>query len=299
MSDLREFDEDENQPDRGQAAQRSTWVSVAVNLVLTTLQMVVGVWAGSQALIADGVHSMSDLASDFVVLLALRHSKKEADADHPYGHQRYENAASLVLGALLLVVGLGMVWAAVGKLRDPASIGAVSSVALWVALATLLAKEALFRYMLAVAQRVRSSLLVANAWHARSDAASSLVVALGIGGNLLGFGLLDPLAATLVGFMVGKMGWGFLWNALHDLTDRAASEEETQAIHEELLRVPGIRGIHDLRTRKTGDMLLVDVHLEVDGALSVAQGHAIALEARKQVMDKHRVLGVMTHVDPV
>jgi len=102
-----------------------------------------------------------------------------------------------------------------------------------------------------------------------------------------------------VGFMVGKMGWGFLWNALHDLTDRAASEEETQAIHEELLRVPGIRGIHDLRTRKTGDMLLVDVHLEVDGALSVAQGHAIALEARKQVMDKHRVLGVMTHVDPV
>lgn len=299
MNDLREFDEDENHPERGQAAQRSTWVSVVVNLVLTTLQMVGGLWAGSQALIADGVHSMSDLASDFVVLLALRHSKKEADADHPYGHQRYENAASLVLGALLLVVGLGMVWAAVGKLRDPASIGTVSGVALWVVLGTLVAKEALFRYMLRVAQRVRSSLLVANAWHARSDAASSLVVAVGIGGNMLGFGLLDPIAATLVGFMVGKMGWGFLWNALHDLTDRAASEEETQRIHEELLRVPGIRGIRDLRTRKTGDMLLVDVHLEVDGALSVTQGHAIALEARKQVMDKHRVLGVMTHVDPV
>jgi cation diffusion facilitator family transporter len=299
MNDLREFDEDENHPERVQAAQRSTWVSVAVNLVLTAIQMVVGLWAGSQALIADGVHSMSDLASDFVVLLALRHSKKEADADHPYGHQRYENAASLVLGALLLVVGLGMVWAAVAKLSNPASIGTVSGVALWVVLGTLVAKEALFRYMLRVAQRVRSSLLVANAWHARSDAASSLVVAVGIGGNMLGFGLLDPIAATLVGFMVGKMGWDFLWNALHDLTDRAASEEETQRIHEELLRVPGIRGIHDLRTRKTGDMLLVDVHLEVDGALSVAQGHAIALEARKQVMDKHRVLGVMTHVDPV
>lgn len=299
MNEFRQFEEDRDNPERVQAARRSTWVSVVVNLVLTSVQVVVGLWAGSQALIADGVHSLSDLTSDFVVLLALRHSKKEADEHHPYGHQRYENAASLVLGALLLLVGVGMAWAAVCKLSDPKAIPPVSSIALWVALATLLAKEFLFRYMLAVAQRVHSSLLAANAWHARSDAASSLVVAVGIAGNLLGFGLLDPIAATIVGFMVGKMGWGFLWAALHDLTDRAASEEETRAIRADLLQVPGLRGIHDLRTRKTGDLILVDVHLEVDGQLTVAQGHAIAEEARERILARHRVLDVMTHVDPV
>ena len=163
MDELRQFEEDQDNPEREQAARQSTWVSVVVNLVLTSVQVVVGLWAGSQALIADGVHSLSDLASDFVVLLALRHSKKAADEDHPYGHQRYENAASLVLGALLLLVGVGMVWAAVGKLSDPKAIPPVSIIALWVALATLLAKEFLFRYMLAVAQRVHSSLLAANA----------------------------------------------------------------------------------------------------------------------------------------
>ena len=299
MSDLREFEEDQDNPEREQAAKRSTWVSVAVNIVLTAVQVAAGVLAGSQALVADGVHSLSDLLSDFVVLLALRHSRKAPDEDHHYGHQRYENAASLVLGALLLAVGAGMLWSAVGKLSAPHEIAPVSSLALWVALAALVAKEGLFRYMLAVAQRVRSSMLVANAWHARSDAASSLVVAVGIGGNLLGFGLLDPIAALVVGLMVGKMGWEFLWSALHDLTDRAASEEQTKAIEQEILATPGVRGIHDLRTRKTGDMILVDVHLEIPGQLTVAQGHDIAKDVHDRVIARHPVLSVLTHVDPV
>lgn len=299
MEELREFEEDEQQPGREQAARRSTWVSVAVNAVLSTLQVGAGLVSGSQGLVADGVHSLSDLASDFVVLLALRHSKKEADEDHHYGHQRFENAAALALGLLLFAVGLGMIWNAVDKLHNPQAIPAVGMVALWVALAALAAKELLFRYLLAVAERVRSSLLVANAWHARSDAASSLVVAAGIGGNLLGVPLLDPVAASFVGLMVARMGWKFLWDALADLTDRAASEEETRRIRDEILAVPGVHGLHDLRTRKTGDLILVDVHLEVPGGLTVAQGHAIALEARNRVMQKHPVLSVMTHVDPV
>ena len=295
---LREFDEDREHPEREIAARRSTWVSVAVNLVLSTLQVAVGLFVASQALIADGIHSLSDLAADFVVLLALKHSRKAPDADHHYGHQRYENAASLVLGALLLAVGVGMLWSAAGKLATPEAIAPGSKVALGVALFTLLAKEGLFRYMLAVAERVRSSMLVANAWHARSDAASSLVVAVGIGGNLLGWPLLDPVAALVVGLMVGKMGWEFLWDALHDLTDRAASEEETRAIEQEIRAVPGVKGVHDLRTRRTGDMILVDVHLEIDGDLSVREGHAIADEVHTRVMARHPVLNVLTHVDP-
>ncbi len=283
---------------RSAAASRSTWVSVVVNVVLSTLQIVVGLLAKSQGLIADGVHSLSDLLSDFVVLMAARQSRKDADADHPYGHHRFETAASLLLGAMLMAVGAGMLWSAVNKLQQPEAIPAVHGVALWVAGAALLAKEALFRYMIAVARRVKSSLLVANAWHARSDAASSLVVGLGIAGNLMGYPILDPIAALVVGLMIGKMGWSFAWDATQDLVDRAANEEEVQAIRETLQATPGVSGVHDVRTRKMGDMIVVDVHIEVDALLSVEAGHDIAVDARQRVMVRHRVLNVMTHVDP-
>lgn len=298
MTELPE-DHEHDAPHKQQAARRSILVSVCVNLVLTALQVTAGLFAGSQALIADGVHSLSDLLADFVVLLASRHSSKAADADHHYGHHRYENAASLVLGGLLLAVGLGMLWSAFVKLQAPQAIPQVHVVALYVALGTLLAKEVLFRYMLAVAKRLRSSLLVANAWHARSDAASSLVVALGIGGNLLGFALFDPIAALVVGLMVTRMGATFAWNALHDLMDRAVSAEEIAAIEQTLRQTPGVLGLHDLRTRRVGDLAIVDVHLELDAGMTVAQGHDIAVDARARVMARHQVLNVMTHVDPV
>ncbi|MBB5392485.1 MULTISPECIES: cation diffusion facilitator family transporter [unclassified Herbaspirillum] len=294
--------EKENAPDaeaRYRAGRVSTMVSIVVNVGLTALQIAAGILSGSQALVADGVHSLSDLVSDFVVLFAAHHSRKEADADHQYGHQRYENAASLALGSLLLAVGIGMLVSAAHKIQDYGHTPPVHSAALWVALAALLAKELLFRYMLRVAERVRSGMLVANAWHARSDAASSLVVALGIGGSLLGFTLLDPVAAAVVGLLVVRMGWRFFWAALNDLMDRAVSEEQSQAIRRTLEGTPGVQGLHDLRTRKMGDLTLVDVHLEIDGALTVAQGHAIAALARQRVLDAHHVLDVMTHVDPV
>jgi len=299
MPVLEDMMDEEYSVDKDAAVEKSTWISVVINLALTFFQVAAGVIFGSQGLIADGIHSLSDLVADFFVLLAGRHSSKDADDDHHYGHYRYENAASLALGLLLLAVGVGMAWSAVGKLRAPETISAVSTVALWVALSALLVKELLFRYMLAVAQKVKSSMLVANAWHARSDAASSLVVAIGIGGSLLGVPLLDPISALIVGLMVSKMGWSFSWNALHDLTDRAATQEQTEGIRREVLKTPGISGLHNLRTRKTGDLLLVDVHLEVDGCLSVHQGHDIALEVRRRVMERHPVLNLMTHVDPV
>src|SRR5690606_9094209 len=206
-------------PDRQSAAQRSTLVSVAVNLVLTSLQLVVGMLAHSQALVADAIHSLSDLLSDGVVLVANKHSQKAPDADHPYGHRRFETAASLTVGALLLSVGLGMLWNSFTKLQSPAAIPEVHSAALAVALLALASKEILFRHLLRVAQRVRSSMLVANAWHARSDAASSLVVAVGIVANLSGLHLADPLAALVVGLMIVRMGWKFFFRSFNDLMD--------------------------------------------------------------------------------
>lgn len=291
-------DTEHSAAERLAAASRSTWVSVGVNLVLTITQIVVGVIAKSQGLIADGIHSLSDLVADFVVLFASYHSKKDADADHPYGHQRFETAASLVLGALLLAVGIGMLWSAARKLEAPETVQTVHIIALWVAAGALIAKELLFRYMLSVAKRVKSSMLVANAWHARSDAASSLVVGIGIIGNLAGYPILDPIAALIVGFMVTKMGWGFSWDALHDLMDRAVDEQEVQAIRQTLLETPGVSDVHDVHTRKMGDMIVVDAHIEVDAAITVEAGHDIAVEARQRVLQRHRVLNLMTHVDP-
>ena len=152
--------------------------------------------------------------------------------------------------------------------------------------------------MLAVAKRVKSSMLVANAWHARSDAASSLVVGIGIVGNLAGYPILDPIAALIVGFMVAKMGWGFTWDALHDLMDRAVDDEEVQAIRQTLMETPGVSDVHDVRTRKMGDMIVVDAHIEVDAMITVEAGHDIAVLARQRVLQRHRVLNLMTHVDP-
>jgi cation diffusion facilitator family transporter len=291
-------DPDHTPAERAAAGARSTWVSVAVNVALSTAQIGIGVVSKSQGLVADGIHSLSDLVADFIVLLAGHHSAKGADTDHPYGHRRFETAASLALGLLLLAVGVGMLWSATRKLQDPGSVPQVHVVALFVAITALVSKEFLFRYMLAIAKKVKSSMLVANAWHARSDAASSLVVGIGIIGNLAGYPILDPIAALIVGFMVGRMGWSFSWDALRDLMDRAADEREVEAIRSTLAQTPGVRGVHDLRTRKMGDLIVVDVHIEVDASISVEAGHDVAVAAHRRVLESHPVLNLMTHVDP-
>jgi cation diffusion facilitator family transporter len=280
------------------AAHKSTMVSVAVNVVLSSLQIVVGSVAHSSALIADGIHSLADLLSDFVVLFVNRHSAKEADADHNYGHYRYETAASLFLGLSLIGVASMMLWNAGNKIIFHPSSAQVQVIALWVAILALISKEVLFRYMLAIAQKVRSKMLVANAWHARSDAASSLLVAFGIGGALLGYPVLDAVGALVVGLVIIKMGIEFSWDALHDLMDRAASEEEAEKIRKIIIESPQIKNCHDLRTRKMGDMIFVDVHIEIDGNLSVREGHDIAAEVRKNVTLQLPVIDMMIHIDP-
>ena len=279
-------------------ARKSTFASVGVNLVLMSLQIAIGFVAHSQALIADGVHSLADLISDFIVLVANRASAEKPDADHNYGHARYETVASLFLGALLVAVGVGMLWRAGSRLADMESIPAVHVSALVVAVLVLVSKEALFRYMLRQAERVRSAMLIANAWHARSDAASSLVVAVGIVGSLFGVRLLDPIAAAIVGFLVARMGWVFAWDALQDLSDRALDETATADIRKLLMATPGVRDVHELRTRKMGDLALVDAHILVDPFISVSEGHYIAESARARALTDKRVLDALIHVDP-
>jgi cation diffusion facilitator family transporter len=279
-------------------ARKTTFTSIALNSVLMAAQIVVGVFAHSQALIADGVHSLADLVSDFIVLLANRQSAAAPDDDHNYGHNRYETVASLFLGALLIAVGVGMLWRAGERISNLQDIPEVHASALVVAVIVLVSKELLFRYMLRAAERVRSAMLIANAWHARSDAASSLVVAIGIIGSMAGWRLLDPIAAAIVGFMVARMGWTFGWDALQDLSDRALDQAETEKLRTLLTDTPGVRDVHELRTRKMGDLAIVDAHILVDPLISVSEGHYIAESARARLLTNTRVVDALIHVDP-
>jgi cation diffusion facilitator family transporter len=284
-------------PVRFAAARKSTWVSIFINLMLTVLQMLGGFFGKSQSLMADGMHSLADLLSDVLVLFANRHGNKHADADHPYGHARIETAASLILGTSLAALGIGLLVAAGARLQHPEQVQAVHPLALWVAIVALAAKEGMFRYMLAVAQRVRSQMLVANAWHARSDAASSLVVIVGIVGNLLGYTFLDLIAAAVVGVMIAYMGIQFARDAMLELVDTGLDQEEVRAIRNTLKAVPGVIGLHELRTRKMADNALVDAHIIVEPKISVSEGHYIAEAARIAVLKSHQVMDVMVHID--
>jgi cation diffusion facilitator family transporter len=245
------------------------------------------------------MHSLSDLVCDFLVLVASYHSKNPADEGHPYGHGRVETAASFVLGAILVGTGGAIMAAAAIKLQHLGDLPPVAPLALWVALGALFVKEGLFRYMLHVGERLRSPMLIANAWHARSDAASSLVVAVGIGGNLLGFVYADSVAAILVGFMIVRMGIVFAWDAFQELIDAGLSIEEVDSIRQTLIDTSGVKSLHDLRTRRIAHRALVDAHILVDPRISVSEGHYIAEHARSRVLKSHpAVADVLVHIDP-
>lgn len=285
--------------ERAAEAQRATWISVVVNLVLTVVQIVIGWLAHSQSLVAHGVHSFSDLLSDFLVIYASRQSAHPADTAHPYGHARVETAATLVLGISLTLIGGGILWESGMRLQHIEVLPTVEMAAFWVALGTVFAKEGLYRYLIRVAEKQRSQLLIANALHTRADAASALVVVVGIGGALLGWGFLDLLAAALMGFMILRMGALLAWGAIKELIDTGLEESRVTAIRESLLATPGVLGLHELRTRRMAHQALVDAHVQVDARISVSEGHRIAESARARVLREHpEVLDVLVHIDP-
>ncbi|WP_220636395.1 cation diffusion facilitator family transporter [Georgfuchsia toluolica] len=284
--------------DRSAVGRRITWTSVVVNIVLTAMQLVIGFIAHSQSLMADAMHTLADVVSDGFVLFAIRSGSKAADADHPYGHGRVETAASLMLGLVLFATGAGILLSAASRLQNLGNVPMVGVAAMWAAIVTLIGKELLFRYMLRAAQRLRSPMLVANAWHARADALSSLVVAAGVGGALAGFRFADALAAVVVGAMVIKSGLGFAWSAILELIDTSLSADEVDGIRASIRATPGVRGLHELRTRRMGHQSLVDAHIQVSPRISVSEGHHIAESARQRVLDHHpEVLDVMVHID--
>mgnify|MGYP006284788345 CR=1 FL=1 len=288
----------EHRERRGRESRRVTLVSGVVNLLMSSLQVVVGVLANSAALIADGIHSLSDLLSDVLVWFAARQAAQAPDREHPYGHGRFETAATLGLGILLVLVAFGIIVNGVERLfADELAVPGVA--ALVVAALGIAAKEALYWYTLAAARRLKSDMLRANAWHHRSDAISSVVVLIGVGGAVAGFGYMDAVAAVVVGAMVAKIGWDLGWSALTELVDTALDEAKVAEAKRVIMAIDGVRSVHMLRTRRHGAEASADVHVQVAPRLSVSEGHMISQAVEDRLIEKlDEISDVTVHIDP-
>jgi len=281
------------------AKKKVTVIGAIVNIVLSALKIVFG-WLGqSHALVADGIHSLSDLLTDALVYFAAHQGAKEADEKHPYGHARFETLATIILGIVLIAVAGAIVWDAIQRVLVDDVLMKPSWIVLVIAGLSIIFKEGLFWLTLKVANKTNSPLMKANAWHHRSDAISSLVVLIGVAIEMMGYHYFDALAALIVGLMVAKMGFSLVNDASKELVDTALEPELIEQVKAIILGVSGVRELHFLRTRRMGGQALVDVHIMVEPKISVSEGHLISEKVRVALIGKLDNLSeVMVHIDP-
>lgn len=287
------------QQQRYQDVRKVTLIGSALDFMLGVAKIVMGWLSNSQALIADGIHSFSDLLTDFMVLYAAKHSHKAADEAHPYGHGRIETLATVSLGMVLVIVALGIATSAIQRLDDPNIALDFSALAILIALVSVISKEWIYRYTIKAARRLRSDMLTANAWHSRSDAFSSIVVVIGIAGAMFGYPYLDAIAAVVVAAMIAKIGFNLIRSSTRELIDTALDPEKVKTIRKHIYAVNGVRSVHMLRSRKSAGDAFVDVHIQVDPRLSVSEGHQIGDVVRQRLMQQmSEVIDVTVHIDP-
>ncbi len=278
---------------------RVTYVGALVNVFLTVIKIGVGVLGQSAALIADGIHSLSDLISDFFVIIAIKLGSREADYDHPYGHRRFETMATVLLGLGLVVVAGGIGWDATERVLHQEKLLTPNRDTLGIAIISILANEWLYHYTRRVGKATRSKLLLANAWHHRSDALSSVIVLFGIGAVFLGYPLADAAAAIVVALMIAKMGLSLVMESINELVDSALPEDMVKEIRQVIQQTAGVKSIHLLRTRRMGEDACVDTHIVVDSRISVSEGHVIGDEVRDKLKSRvEDVADVLVHIDP-
>jgi cation diffusion facilitator family transporter len=283
---------------RYQQAKVITMIGAGINALLGFIKLIGGLLYNSHALVADGFHSFSDLLTDAMVLIASKYGSQDADPSHPYGHQRIETAATLILALVLILAGSGIAWDSFDEILQ-GSHATPNWFTIPIALLSILANEVLFQYSLDVGEKISSELIIANAWHHRSDAASSLVVLVGIIGSMLGFSYLDAVAAIFVGFMIIKMGWDYGWDSVKQLVDTAVDPVMLEVIGKTIKQVDGVQKIHQLRSRSMGKDVFVDVHVLVSPKISVSEGHFIAQIVHQTLLEKIKeVKDVTVHIDP-
>ena len=278
--------------------RRAAWAGVFLNAPLAAGKILAGLLAQSQALVADGVHSLSDLLSDAAVIWALGHSHRPPDDDHPFGHGRFETLATLTIAAMLALAAFGILIDAGARLIDPPAT-APGALALWVAALSIALKEGLYHYTKAVAKRTGSTMMAANAWHHRSDAATSVVALAGIGAAMLGVPWADALGAVIIALMLGRVAVAYGRPAIRELVDTAPSEEVATRITQALMTTPGVRDAHDLRLRHMGGSIQADVHIALDPGMTLSEAHRLTEAARAQVLAAlPEVSEIIIHPEP-
>jgi cation diffusion facilitator family transporter len=279
-------------------AQQVTLVGMVVDVILGVVKILIGGFANSHALIADGIHSLSDAATDILVIIITRISHHVPDANHPYGHARFETMGTLLLGSSLIVIALLLAYNYLKLVVTDGSNTIPTWPALIVALLSIISKEWIFRYTKKAGEELRSNLLIANAWHSRTDAFSSIIVLIGIAGSMIGFYWLDVIAALFVALVILKIGGQLVWDSSKELVDTGVEPEQAEQLQTTLLSAEGIVDVHDLRTRRMGQDVLLDVHLQVDSTISVSEGHQIGEWAAQRLLNKHSFINdVIYHID--
>lgn len=280
------------------AVKHNSIIAAIVNTLLGIIKIIVGFWGNSHALIADGFHSLSDLITDFLIVVASRYGTRSADVKHPYGYGRIETLATAAISILLMIVGAGIIYDGIyhilyGVLMKP------QTIVLWIVVFSIITKELLYHYTRKIAVRVKSELLYANAWHHRTDAASSIIVLIGVFGAMVGILYLDDIAAIIVGLMIIYVGWSLVRESIGELIDVGVDEKILAQINHHILAINGVQAIHQLRTRSMHGRILMDVHVLVDPGLSVSEGHHIAQQVHYTLMALNdAIFDVTVHIDP-
>ena len=280
------------------AIRKATWWGVVINILLSLLKLMIGILGQSQALIADGLHSLSDLISDGVVLAGVHYSSRHADIRYPYGYGRFETLASVMVGGFLVTVALAMLWETGQGLLKTETLLPPTDLALIAIVLSILCKEALYQYTLRIAKRVHSYMLEVHAWHHRTDSISSLVVLGGIGGSMIGIIWLDAVAAIGVSVMIAYIGGKLAWKGICELLDSGLEQDTVAQIQQTIQSVEGVCTLHELRTRRMGAKILIDVHLLVDPMMSVSEGHQIGEAVRNRLMENFKnISDILIHID--
>lgn len=260
------------------AASRVTVIGMILDAFLGIIKVIAGTLFHSQALLVDGIHSFTDVASDVVVLGVMKLSRQEPDENHPYGHQRIETFGTLVLGSILIAVGAALAWENTLRLIE----GSIDTIPEWPVLiaagVSVVGKEWIFRYTRHIGQVIRSDLIIANAWHSRTDAFSSVVVLVSTAGAMLGLVWLDVLAAVVIAVIIIHIGWKFTWDSVQELVDTGLSPDDTEMLKTIARNTDGVLNVHELRSRRMAQDILLDIHLVVRPEISVSEGHQIGMQ---------------------
>lgn len=270
------------------------------NLFLVFIKILIGFIGQSSALVADGMHSLSDFGTDIILLIGLKCAAIPADDNHPYGHSKIEDIASLCMGVVLLTVGLSIGYYAGIKLCMQKII-IPSSLTLSCAFISILIKECMYQYSMRMSKKLHSDALAINAWHQRTDALSSVAVLIGVSLSFIhpSMQLLDPLIALFIALLISHIGLKALWNTFSKLIDTSPPVEYKKKIAHSITSIDGVMGFHELKTRYFGNQILVDVHIQVDGSISVRQGHSIAGKVKYKVKkDINKIKDVLIHIEP-